>query len=596
MDPVAQGYASYAAGMHASSASSVELRDDQLEWLVNGTVRTGFVSPRPWFRRFCPVFPAGQGERMACGKIQGSGYYEFSGVAVFVFVVDGNVFFVNPIDKTAQCVNPNSERLLSRDADFVTIEQRASYLLVSDAVNPVLVFEGFSGRQASVDSNEVAPCAMMADGWYRLVTVDPDRRRFRVSDHEDDPNSTPLRFTDASYLVTGVRYFGFPRRFGEIMGVAFLPLPETDQGVGPLIVFGRSGTMTYDISVPRSQWLSGKIAAATFPAIGSCSQGAAVELGTDLIFSDQRGRILSFRASRSDQLRRHVVTLDREIRALLRSDDPALLPWRRATAFDDRVIIPVRPVTRRIPGDPDGRFNVCHTAMAVLEGDVAAPVVESEAPVWVTWNGIDPAVIQSGMFPGAGGWREVCLALCVDSDGLNRLYEIGREPGPDVVFQPGKGDAVNRPVRMTIVPRWFDFRQPLAPKSIRGGFVRLSGISGSVEIEGLWQIDGSKIAHPYFTHRIEEAGELSLESLTEARSLLEPRLSLPAVPQAGNPETGGRTVTGYKMRPILRVTGVVTVEEMMIEADPVSVDARSSVTCQPRPRAVNGVAFSPLDP
>jgi hypothetical protein len=559
---VTDGFTTLAGGMHLAGDNPHVTGADQAEVLVNATVRHGWAEPRPRFRQLQILWTHRLAQQsFEGGIIQGSARYESNEGPRIVFAADGRLISFNPDTREAHLLTPDGvTRPFLQNIPFIHLQQRGKWLIAQDGLNPPVIVEGDNARFDRDPFSGIPVGAMMADGWHRLIVVAPDRERIFLSDHELDPSTTPLSFTDGAEYYLNARYFRVPRELGKIVSVAFAPSFNFQDDLGPLVVFCERGTRTYSIQYPREEWIQRDISSTMLPTIGACAHGAVVSRGNDMIFSDHNGRIQTFKAAISRRESVRIGHIDQPVHELYERENAALRRWRRAERFDDRILTTVWPERVRRPGG----FSVRHRGFVVMEEDFL-----SDRPfVWAgLWTGVYPVainVVGHQKSPNHSP-EERCFVTSLDDDGINRIYELDREAGPDLMPAP-------RRVPMWVVPRWMDWKSVFDQKRYLSASVQLGPIRGRVTVKGMWQTSDRR-AQQWFTH--EDAGPKCFQLCPGIKPLFapgRPRLNLPAIPTKD---------AFFRARPILQVLGQTSIREVAFHTEMLSASHSNDTRCQP---------------
>lgn len=564
METKTDGFIAFAGGMYLSGGNHHAIGEDQAEVLVNATVRYGFAESRPAFH----WVPVAWDHRLAqrafeSGAFQGAGRYDSDVGPRILYAFDGRLLSFDPVERLMRMLSPAGvNRPFHRDAPFVHIQQRGRWAIAQDGVNKPVIVEGDSARLNEDPYNGIPAGVMMADGWHRLVVVSPCRTRIYISDHEYDPATTPLSFTDDATYFKNARYFEIPRQLGRVVGVHFAPSFNFQDDLGPLLVFCERGTRAYRIQYPREQWLDLDIAATMLPTTGACSHGSIVSRENDVLFSDHEGRIQTFRAaiSRRDSVR--IDMIDQPVHRLYDKENASLRRWRRAAKFDDRVLTTIWPERIRLDS---GRTSVRHRGIMVLEERHM-----SDRPfVWAgLWTGVYPVSLETvGVYPGANqSPQDRCYVVSLEENGRHALYELTREHGPDLTPEP------RRP-GMWIVPRWMSWENIFARKNFKSGTARFGRISGPLEIQAWWET-GRESPEKWFTHR---------ESRGNCLTMM-PNCSILRPDDSGHEHFGlsspPRVDSFYRARPWLRFAGDVQVQECVFAAELNESKKRHDIRCE----------------
>ncbi|SKA85013.1 hypothetical protein SAMN02745166_01086 [Prosthecobacter debontii] len=537
-------YASYAGGMNAAAENPRNLRTEQLRLLVNGTVRTGWAAPRPPFKAREMLWMDVRAQSLwETGVCQGVGVFNSTFGSCLVFAFDGRLLRLDLETMRISHVYPegtdSSKPLFNPKLPFVFFEQRAGWLVVQDGTSRPVLVNQTAILQQPIEVGMMRTGTLMADGWGRLAVADHGRRRIYFSDHEFDPSSGPLAFTEANAYFKNARFFEVPATLGRIMAMAFGPALNGNDDKGALLVFCESGTRAYNVSIPRDQWITSDIGATILPKVGACAHRAVVARGNDVIFSDHNGRIQSMASAISRQQDARIDPIDAEVWDLYRTEDATLRAHRYAVEFDDRVLTTVQPERiRRF----DGRHHVRHRGLVVLQNDAVIPV----EPVWDgLWTGVFPVCMATARVGG----RPRCFILSFDSDHRHRLYELGVEIGHDLAPAP-KATPMIASLRPT------DLDNPFRSKPIAGVSMRLGDARGLVKIKGWWQVDRGA-TQTWFNHSLQSPACLGFSDCG---------IQLPApsqsarinLPRPEHPDF-------FEASPIFEITGLATLQEVAIE-------------------------------
>lgn len=526
--PVAFEYESYASGINASALPVSRIRADELPLMVNATVRNGFAETRPgWEWQSLSFFDAGGDQyTFEQGKYQGSGIFLSDSGNLAVFVVDGQVFAYNPVTGYVQKYGLSSGVApFSKFSPQAWVQQRGPWVIVQDGQSTPFRSNGITHEQVLTvaapngDTDPSVPTGtVMAEGWHRLFVADPSRRRIYVSDHDMDPNSTPISFTEGTDYYLNARYFEVPTALGRIMGMAFPPYQDTSTGIGPLMVFCEKGVQAYNVAIPREQWVAQDITQTILPSVGSSSFFAYSDRGADLVFRDHEGHIRTVRNAQQFQASGANFTNDFAIWPLYAKEDYSLRAYSHAATFDRRTLVLTHPQRSFLP---DNRYCVVHKGIAVMENEH----LSDKQDVWSFWTGLNICGIVN--LPIGG--EEVLLAFCRDPDGVNRIYKLTKSGMYDKT--PTRG--VKR-IQMTLSTSALEFGASLAPKTFNGAAVRLSKLRGELKMCGRWSADRSP-PQQWFTHAENHPNCLQYGAnqcgVAQMASGAQPRLVLQAPPK-----------------------------------------------------------------
>ena len=569
---ITDGWASLAGGMYLPGGNHNVVGPDQAEILVNATVRRGWAEPRPAFRRTPTIWMSQEAQQsFERGIIQGSSYYDSPNGARWVYIADGHILSFDPVTNFMRVISPNGVRPFHRQAPFAWLQQRAHWMVAQDGMGPPVIIDGDNAVINEDPYNGVPTGMMMADGWHRLAVVDPTRTRIYISDHEYDPISGPLKFTDDATYFKNAKYFEIPRALGKIVAIKFAPSFNNEGDWGPLLVFCERGTRAYQLQLPREFWLNQDIAATVLPTIGACAHDSVETRGNDVIFSDHTGRIQTFKAAltRENDVRMDVA--DEPVWQLYKNEHASRRRWRKMARFDNRTLTTVWPEVVNLG---NGKVIVKHLGIVALEEQH----LSNQPFVWSgLWTGIYPVALDAGGVKQSdqGGRDERCFAVSHDCDHVNRLYELTKKNGPDLM--PEK-----RRVPMWVIPRWLNWDTIFETKKISEVFAQLGSVRGRVTISGWWQTSGD-LPREWFRREHAGGDRMLFGQGTDKRGIITPALK--GIPILKFPAPNSKR-SFYRARPWLRIFGEASLEETVFTASIANATPGADGSCKEPEKAV----------
>lgn len=552
---------SFGSGMNAATLPTQALRADEVSLLVNATVKNGFISTRPGWHWQPLNFVGVDAQRIfENGKYQGSDGFMAGFGSFLTYCVDGHLFSYNPKNGNVTKVTGASPAF-SPQSEHVWIKQRNKWIVAQDGVSPPFVSDGFTNTQEVVEEG-IPTGTFMADGWHRFFVVSPDRTKIYASDHEMDPLTTPISFTEATLYFANARYFEAPPSLGRITGIAFTPFQDTSTGIGPLLVFMERGTRAYNISVPRSDWVTGDISQTIMPHVGAGSFFAFTDMGSQLVFRDQDGRIRTIRNAQQVEASGSFVANDFSIVPILADEDTTLREYSQAVTFDGRVMILTHGERIHMT---DQTHVVAHKGIAVMEVES----VSDKTDVWTFWTGLNICGMDVLNVDG----EEVCVAFARGDDGKNRLYHLVRDSKQDVVYDKDAG-LKECDITMTIATVPLDFGSSTTYKQFSGGGIRLTNMRGVVQVNATWESDG-RPPEQWFNHIETHAKCMTFgKTITSYASGANPRLVFPKLPATQS--------TFYQGRAIFEITGPATVESIAMAVEIKQQSTVNTTKCNPK--------------
>lgn len=266
---------------------------------VNVSMRSGFPCTRHGFDRQAFTVPA--------RLWQGMGFYASEAGPLLVAAADGRLHRIHLVtganDRITDYLGENMANI-----DQMSFCQADRFFLVQDGRNLPVILDGLQYRRSdqsraskySISSQpdkrpveyfkgEIPPSYFMAYGQGRIAMAHRGSNEVLFGDilAIGDPENM-LLFTENNYLNEGGS-FKLPDHIGEITGMSFMPVAHAANGLGPLVVHGRNGAMTFDISAPRTLWSSQQIASAVYNGAGCLGQRCQVATNRDLYFIAEDG-------------------------------------------------------------------------------------------------------------------------------------------------------------------------------------------------------------------------------------------------------------------------------------------------------------------
>lgn len=174
-------FLNFARGVNAAIHPRL-LPDGSLARLINGTVSSGFVSPRPAFIAHPHIgLDVNASRHFERGIVQGMAFYDIDRPAIII-AADGRLFSLTlGPEQSMRCLSPRQQL---RRSGRIYLCQRGPFMIAQDGFNPPVIIRGTTATQGTHPTRGVPTGSLMAEGWGRLAVVSPDRTRiFLVSAH-----------------------------------------------------------------------------------------------------------------------------------------------------------------------------------------------------------------------------------------------------------------------------------------------------------------------------------------------------------------------------------------------------------------------------
>lgn len=432
------GFLSLERGMDSGRSPSL-LLPNQYALGINTTVRGGFLTHRPGFRKLTLQFVDADGavdetlqERFEDGRWQGGCYYDPPNATPGLACAIGGRQFVIAIDQpwgTNNAVREITPRLSTDtagdphgDISDPTLEQAwlvqaEDYLIHQNGRDKAIIYNGGTARRANAAQKEVPVGTVMAYGLGRLWVA--RGRNFVAGDIVGGPSGTArlgrrdavLKFTENEYLNEG----GSFRAQADVTGMAFPSNLDTALGEGELTVYTLKGASSVLVPADRDTWknLSIPLQRVVLKPYGAMSQNSLVEVNGDTFFRSPDG-IRSFVMAQRQFGQWGNVPVSREMNRLLTKDDRRLLRHASGCLFDNRLLMTCAGLR-----DPD--HGVYFKGLVALDFDVVSSMGEKLPPAYDgVWTGLNVLQLVSGDFDGI----ERCFAFVLGAEETIELWEL----------------------------------------------------------------------------------------------------------------------------------------------------------------------------
>ena len=452
-----------------------QIGQNQASWAANVTIRDG----KPRTRDYKLI----QRATLPKGLVQGQKYFSAQGGSFIVSIwgqlwrilVNGNTFNVVPIPLSFR----NSSTLRQ-----VWMCETAGSFVVQDNQSAPIIYDGAVARRSNIFNNEVPIGSAMAYGNGRLAVV-VDNNQVQVGDITSNLFQSELQFTETQYLSGGGSfYFPYP-----VIGLSFLPVNNTDTGLGSLIIFGTRFVNSLQLNVTaRELWdqIPG-FEAVVLPNIGCAGQNTIVSVNQDLYWRDVNGNIWSLRSAQWDALSPGNAPISREVSRVVNFETSALIQFSGGIFFDNRMMFLASPYFNRYGNPSFGDIiSLDAAALATMRG---------KAPP--AYDGVAEGLAFVGLMEGNVNYQDRAFAISSDADGENRLWEIVPGAENDAYYlTTGSSNAYTdnayiqqQPVTSYIETRRYDFGMPGIKKKINRVDLWPTEIQDEVTITVYWRAD-----------------------------------------------------------------------------------------------------------
>lgn len=432
--PLMDGQTDFSGGMDASRSPEL-ISQNQIALGVNITLRENYPGTRPAFNR-CLLNFAGDDEAEAwfhSNYFQGGAYFNTNGgYPSFIASVGGRIFNLQPQGAGFEVTDITpvfANGTIDRNSSILTKAyfcQADVYLIIQDGQSLPFIFDGSTVRRANPNIPEVPVGTIMAYGQGRLTVGFGDE--FLIGDINGGATNV-LSFTETTYL-NGGGSFKLPMNMGNITGMIFTAQQDTNTGQGTLLVFGESGVISVNLSIPRTSWQDTQIVTVTLTDIGTLADRSLVTINADIFFRSQDG-IRTYRDARAEfgqySLGNYGRTaLSYEVSKYLSTDSLLYQPFTSGIVFDNRYLMTTLPALRNGGGVP------VFQALSAMDFIPVSALRYNQPPIFDgLWTGLDFYQLVEGQF--SGSIRAFAFVRGLDNSGNQELqfWEIGTQPGLD---------------------------------------------------------------------------------------------------------------------------------------------------------------------
>ncbi len=288
---ISDGFTTLQDGCDSGLAPSL-IKPTQVASAVNAQMRGGYIKPRPGVNKRTLNFPGIDSALFEDAKFQGAHrYLTSSGNDVLMAAIGGRMFKIDIANQfKVQDItipgSPNSSLL-----EFTWMAQGEDFFIMQDGVSSAYIFDGASARRAT--PYEIPTGTVMAYVMGRFWIASPDRRQFVASDLVYGPSGTAtynyrdaiLKMTENDLLATGGA-FSIPDSAGRITAIVPIAVLDTSTGQGPIMVFTETRAFSINAPVDRAIWKLVTYPIETISMIGAgpVCQNVVAQVNSDLWF------------------------------------------------------------------------------------------------------------------------------------------------------------------------------------------------------------------------------------------------------------------------------------------------------------------------
>lgn len=413
------GFADLSKGIDSGRIPSL-LRRDQLSFLVNGTVRGGFVQCRPGQKKIPITFTSDDVMTLfQDGFFQGAHDYDPpNGEPILLASIGGRDFRINVstnnlVEDITVTATPAQRQ--------VWWEQAEDWAIKQDGQSRPRIYNGATLRETAL-IGELPVGRQMVYAKGRVWVA--DGRHYMAGDIMGSPSGDrSLGYRDAVLKVTENTFlneggsFGVPNMSGDITALNVIAVPDTSLGQGDIIVSTEGSMFTNLAPTDRKTWkqLTTPLQTMVLLKYGAASQNSLILVNGDLFFRAQDG-VRSLIMAVREFTNWGNTPVSREAVRVFGRDDRTLLNWGSSVLFDNRVLFTASPYWTD--------HGVCHKAFGVLDFDVLSSITEKFPPVWEgMWTGLNILQVLKCTIRGA----ERCFIFALNGQNQIELWEQTRD-------------------------------------------------------------------------------------------------------------------------------------------------------------------------
>lgn len=302
--------------------------------------------------------------------------------------------------------------------------QAGDHFLIQDGSSKCMIHDGAITSRSTGSQVPTGTCMVFGNGRLWLATG----KMVLAGDLFGLSATSHLEFTDTTYLAEGGDFL-MP---DTITAMGLLPRLDDATATGDLYVFTLDTTTTIQATIfDRTQWKDTTgMMKILFPAIGCEGQRSLSYANQDIIFRSKDGW-RTIRNTYSDQQDENSIPISIDAGIVTDGDGENLLKFASSILFNNRALFSENPFYQRYSTGFHNRRNGFNTTANKIIGLDYASIAYNRnvgSPIWEgEHNGLQVNQFIKGKFSGV----ERCFAICSDTDGENRLYEVCKDNGFD---------------------------------------------------------------------------------------------------------------------------------------------------------------------
>lgn len=544
------GYLSYEAGVDSGFAPNL-IGVNQLAWAVNTTVRGGFPTPRPGWRKITCTLPS--------GLFQGAGQYIAdpiegapTGLPYIAVSISGLIHRISISENYAVTNISIPSDPNQADLPHAWFQQAENWLIVQNGANLPYLYNGASAIRSDPET-QVPVGGPMAYGKGRLW-VARDNLYYGGDLVYSDPalgRNSVIYYTENTFLNEGGA-FAVPG--GNITGLAFAANLDSSLGDGDLMVFTTSNVFAFSAPIDRDVWKDLQYPIQRFALLnfGALNHESIAVVNGDLLFRSQDG-IRSLMVARRDFTDWGQSPISRQVVRALKYDTLNRLGAASAVNFDNRFLLTIQP-------QQDQAHGTYHRGLVALDYDLVSGMGVKLPPAWEgVWTGLNILRILTVRVENV----DRCYIFALSETNEIELWEVTRG---DRFDQDGTDDVR---IKWAIETRSTTFAKPFDAKRLEAMDQWYDQLTGQLDVTARFRPNLSECWTPWATYS-DCAQYRSCDPVTPGdcqipayfRSQSRARMAFTRPPDVVDSQTGRFTRIGYEFQMRLELEGYARLQRL----------------------------------
>lgn len=460
------------------------IKQDQLAWLINGTVRGGGVQTRTGFvKRLAGVGWSGLYQGAWMYVPDNANPYAVIAIGGSIWKVDLDTYSATNLSTAfpGMVMPPNEPLFHFVQGEQYLVIQAGDYLSAPPGTNPLFwdnsILRRSNGYIASGNpANEIPPAGPMD---YYMNRIWYARQRKYIAGDILGGTHGILATTENPLALSGDG-LTVPTNAGNIRSLAHAAELDTALGQGRLLIGTPKAIYRCNVPITRDDWTNVKFnnqqplqTVAQF-RYGPVGDRSTVVVNGDLFYQTLEPAIRSLELSTRYFGQWSNTPISRNENRALRFNDRSLLRYSSGIEFNNRLLQSVLPYQSPV--------GVAHRGILPLDFDLISSLGEKLPPAWEgLLDGIDLLQMIEGDF---GGLQRAFAIVVSRKTGEIEIWEITNDRRFD-----DAGDGDNR-IEMTIETPSYTWGNPMALKELESMELWFDKMLSSVDVTVYYRPDG----------------------------------------------------------------------------------------------------------